>query len=105
MQTLSQLISEATALPDADKAILVDKIMESMAEPIDSRNERLRQRDILLEGVKKAQERLAEIDRGAVQTIPVTLTGLRGIAKHSGTAPSDRELQSEYTDYLTQKYQ
>jgi hypothetical protein len=27
-------------------------------------------RDILMEGVKKAQERLAEIDRGAVQTIP-----------------------------------
>lgn len=40
------------------------------------------------------------------QAIPTgTLTGLRGIAKHSGTVPSDRELQSEYTDYLTQKYQ
>ena len=50
MLTLNQLISEATALPDADKAILIDKIMESMAEPID--------RDILLEGVKKAQERI-----------------------------------------------
>ena len=62
MQTLNQLISEATALPDADKAILIDKIMESMAEPIDS--------DILREGVKKAQERMAEIDRGAVKTIP-----------------------------------
>jgi Putative addiction module component len=62
MQTLNQLISEATALPDADKAILIDKIMESMAEPID--------REILLEGVKKAQERLAEIDRGSVQNIP-----------------------------------
>ena len=36
---------------------------------------------------------------------PGTLTGLRGIAKGSGTAPSDLELQSEYTDYLTQKYQ
>jgi hypothetical protein len=43
MQTLNQLISEATALPDADKAIAIDKIMESMAEPIDSRNERLLQ--------------------------------------------------------------
>jgi Putative addiction module component len=62
MQTLDQLISEATALPDADKAILIDKIMESMAESAD--------RDILLEGVQKAQERIAEIDRGAVQTIP-----------------------------------
>jgi Protein of unknown function (DUF2281) len=44
---------------------------------------------------------------------PDTLTGLRGIAKRSGTALSvhgvsleeNRELQSEYTNYLTQKYQ
>ena len=36
---------------------------------------------------------------------PGILTGLRGIAKRPGTAPSDRELQAEYTDYLTQKYQ
>jgi Protein of unknown function (DUF2281) len=36
---------------------------------------------------------------------PGTLTGLRGIAKRSGLAPSDHELQLEYTDYLTQKYQ
>jgi hypothetical protein len=36
---------------------------------------------------------------------PGTLTGLRGIAKHPGSAKSDRELQEEYTDYLTQKYQ
>lgn len=35
---------------------------------------------------------------------PGTLTGLRGIAKRLGPAPSDRELQAEYTDYLTQKY-
>jgi hypothetical protein len=62
MLTLDQLISEATALPDAAKAVLIDKIVESMTRQID--------RDILLEGVKKAQERMAEIDRGAVQTIP-----------------------------------
>jgi Protein of unknown function (DUF2281) len=36
---------------------------------------------------------------------PGTLTGLRGIAKHSGAAKSDPELQAEYADYLTQKYQ
>ena len=36
---------------------------------------------------------------------PGTLTGLRGIAKRSGKAPNDDELQAEYTDYLTQKYQ
>jgi hypothetical protein len=36
---------------------------------------------------------------------PGTLTRLRGLAKRSGPAPSDRELQAEYTDYLTQKYQ
>jgi hypothetical protein len=62
MLTLEQLISEATALPDAAKALLIDKIVESMTGQID--------RDILTEGVQKAQERMAEIDRGAVQTIP-----------------------------------
>ncbi|UJB71132.1 DUF2281 domain-containing protein [Acaryochloris sp. 'Moss Beach'] len=36
---------------------------------------------------------------------PGMLTGLRGIAKRSEAAPSDHELQAEYTDYLTQKYQ
>jgi hypothetical protein len=34
-----------------------------------------------------------------------TLTGLRGIAKRSGTPPTDAALQEEYTDYLSQKYQ
>jgi hypothetical protein len=62
MLTLDQLISEATALPDADKAILIDRIVESMTEQIDP--------NILMAGVKKAQERMAEIERGAVQTIP-----------------------------------
>jgi Putative addiction module component len=61
MLTLEQLISEATALPDAAKAILIDKIVDSMAGRIDQ--------DILMAGVKKAQERLAEIDSGAIQTI------------------------------------
>lgn len=36
---------------------------------------------------------------------PVTITRLWGIAKRPGLAPSDRELQAEYTNYLTQKYQ
>jgi hypothetical protein len=36
---------------------------------------------------------------------PGTLTGLRGIAKRSEPAPRDDELQAEYTDYLSQKYQ
>jgi hypothetical protein len=36
---------------------------------------------------------------------PGTLTRLRGIAKCAGLAPSDDELQAEYTDYLSQKYQ
>jgi hypothetical protein len=62
MLTLDQLISEATALPDAAKAILIDKIAESMTRQIDL--------DILIEGVKKAQERIAEIDSSTVQTIP-----------------------------------
>ena len=36
---------------------------------------------------------------------PGTLTGLRGIAKRPEPAPNDEDLQAEYTDYLTQKYQ
>ncbi len=36
---------------------------------------------------------------------PGTLTGLRSTAKRPGPTPSDDELQAEYTDYLTQKYQ
>lgn len=36
---------------------------------------------------------------------PGILTGLRGIAKRPRPVPSDDDLQTEYTDYLTQKYQ
>ncbi len=75
MLTLDQLISEAIALPNAAKALLIDKIVESMASQIE--------RDISLEGVKKAQERIAEIDCGAVQTIPgdVALAQIRQLSK------------------------
>jgi hypothetical protein len=62
MLTLEQLITEATALPDADKTILLEKIIESMAGPTDQ--------DMLREGIQNAQKRLAEIESGAVQTIP-----------------------------------
>lgn len=62
MLTLDQLISESLALSDADKAILIDKIMESMTDPIDQ--------DILREGMQKAQARIAEIESGKVKTIP-----------------------------------
>lgn len=62
MLTLDQLISEATALPDAAKAILIDKIVESMTTQIEQ--------DVLMAGVKKAQERISEIESGTVQTIP-----------------------------------
>jgi hypothetical protein len=75
MLTLDQLISAATALPDAAKALLIDKIVESMTSQID--------RDMLTEGVKKAQERIAEIDSGAVQTIPgdIALAQIRQLSK------------------------
>ncbi|MCY7338096.1 MAG: addiction module protein [Chamaesiphon sp.] len=75
MLTIEQLISEATALPDAAKALLIDKILESMTGQID--------RDISIEGVKKAQERIAEIDLGAVQTIPgdIALAQIRQLSK------------------------
>jgi hypothetical protein len=75
MLTLDQLISEATALPDTAKAMLIDKLVESMNSQIDG--------DILMEGVKKAQERMAEIDCGAVQTIPgdIALAQIRQLSK------------------------
>jgi hypothetical protein len=62
MLTLDQLIAEATALPDADKTILIEKLMESMTESIDQA--------LLREGIQTAQARLAEIESGAVQAIP-----------------------------------
>lgn len=62
MLTLDQLISESMALSDADKALLIDKIMESMTDSMDQ--------DILREGMQKAQARIAEIESGKVQTIP-----------------------------------
>jgi Putative addiction module component len=62
MLTLEQLISEATTLSDADKAVLLEKIIESMAGQVDQ--------NLLSVGIKQAQERLAQIDSGVVQTIP-----------------------------------
>jgi Putative addiction module component len=62
MLTLDQLISEAASLPDDAKVVLIDKIMESLGSQIDQ--------DIFMAGVKQAQKRIAEIDSGAVQTIP-----------------------------------
>ncbi|WP_254563807.1 addiction module protein [Oscillatoria sp. HE19RPO] len=62
MLTLDQLISESLALSDADKALLIDKIMESMTDSLDQ--------DLLREGMQKAQARIAEIESGKVQTIP-----------------------------------
>ncbi|MEM8638579.1 MAG: addiction module protein [Cyanobacteria bacterium P01_G01_bin.54] len=62
MLSLTQLIAEATALSDDQKVLLIDKIVESMASQIDH--------DILRQGVKTAQARIAEIEKGSVQTIP-----------------------------------
>ena len=75
MLTLDQLISEATALPDEAKALLIDKIVESMTGQVD--------RDMLMKGVQKAQERIAEIDCGAVQTIPgdIALAQIRQLSQ------------------------
>jgi hypothetical protein len=83
MLTLEQLIAAATALPDAGKAILIDKIVESMTGQIDSSAYTKGDRDILTEGVQKAQERLDEIDSGAVQTVPgdVGLAQIRQLYK------------------------
>ncbi|MEA5451810.1 addiction module protein [Leptolyngbya sp. CCNP1308] len=61
MLSLDQIIAEATVLPDAEKTILIEKLIESMAERFDQ--------DLLLEGIQKAQQRLTEIDNGIVQAI------------------------------------
>ncbi len=45
-----------------EKAIIIDKIVNSITRQIEQ--------DILMAGVKQAQGRTAEIDRGAVQTVP-----------------------------------
>ena len=75
MLTLDQLISEATALSDEAKALLIDKIVESMTIQLD--------RDVLMEGVQTAQERIAEIDSGAVQAIPgdIALAQIRQLSQ------------------------
>jgi hypothetical protein len=62
MLTLDQLIAEATALPDIDKTILLEKILDSITGKIDQ--------DILQKGLQKAKERLNEIENGTVETIP-----------------------------------
>jgi len=50
-------------------------------------------------------ESLHQRQQNPSQAIPRgTLTGLRGIAKRADSIPSDQELQTEYTDYLIQKY-
>jgi hypothetical protein len=83
MLTLDRLISEVTALPDDAKALLIDKIVESMTSQIDSTPQTLCDRDILMAGVQKAQERIAEIDSGAVQTIPgdIALAQIRQLSQ------------------------
>ena len=87
MLTLDQLISEATALPDAAKAILIDKIMESMTGQID--------RDVLTEGVQKAQKRIAEIDSSPNHSRRYCL----------GTSPATpRKMKYEFHPAALQKY-
>jgi hypothetical protein len=53
----------------------MDKIVKNMTKQIDQ--------DLLTEGVKKAQECIAEIDDGAVQTIPgdIALAQIRQLSE------------------------
>jgi hypothetical protein len=83
MLTLDQLIAAATALPEDAKTILIDKIEASTIGQIDSAPQTLCERDLLSEGVKKAQARIAEIDSGLVQTIPgdIALAQIRQLAQ------------------------
>lgn len=75
MLTLNELISEATALPYADKAILIEKLVESMATELDQ--------DVLEAGINNAQERIAEIDSGAVQPIPGELALAQNLSQQN----------------------
>jgi hypothetical protein len=63
MLTLDQLIAEATVLPDADKTILIEKLMESMAEQLEPRLE-------LAKSYLRSAA-LQQIQRGAYRNISV----------------------------------
>jgi hypothetical protein len=76
MLTLEQLITEATALPDADKTILIEKLVESMAEPMDQ--------DMLREGIQNAQKRLAEIESAQCKLFLEKLPFAKVVGKPNG---------------------
>lgn len=75
--SLQDLCNQAYKLPIRDRLVLVDAIVRSIQDEVELSS--------------KIQ--------------PGLLSGLRGIAKLSGTPPTDEELQAEYVDYLTEKYQ
>jgi hypothetical protein len=59
------------------------KIVENMTRQIDSVPQTLCEREVLIARVKKAQERMAEIDNGLVQPIPgdIALAQIRQLLK------------------------
>ena len=75
--SLQDLCNQAYKLPIRDRLVLVDAIVRSIQDEVELPSKRQ----------------------------PGLLSGLRGMAKRSGTPPTDEELQAEYVDYLTEKYQ
>lgn len=82
-------MSSAERIYELVKAMPADQVNEVL-DFVEFLNQKaqIRSRTVTLSGVPKG-----------------TLMGLRGIAKRSGTPPTDEEIREEYTDYLIQKYQ
>lgn len=74
---LLDLCNQAYKLPLRDRLVLVDAIIRSIQDEVEL----------------------------SVKIQPGLLSELRGMAKRSGTPPTDEELQAEYVDYLSEKYQ
>jgi hypothetical protein len=68
----------------------IDKIVESMKRQIDSFACAKGEQDILRAGVKKAQERIAEIDNSAVQPIPGNIALPGHLPRHPHRTPGHR---------------
>ncbi|KPQ32877.1 MAG: hypothetical protein ACLFM4_00800 [Phormidium sp.] len=84
MLTLNQIISEATALSDSDKAVLIEKVMESMTE----QREAASFQDRLI----SKTERSAAIDR------------MRGLLKTDQATPTDQEVAAMLDERRLEKY-
>ena len=84
MLTLNQIISEATALSDSDKAVLIEKVMESMTEQREAASFQGR--------LISKTERSSAIDR------------MRGLLKTDQATPTDQEVAAMLDERRLEKY-